>query len=303
MPFQCPAWTANVPFMPLAPGSAPSAAAVISAIRDARFSDGVQCPRCGDRKVHRWGWFTGRQRYRCLECRRTFSDLTGTPAAYVKKLSRWHRYSACLSASMTVRRSALRVGINPTTAFRWRHRLLTPWTARPETLWGWIEISTIRIAYSEKGRRRPSTFHTNEQPRPPVTVIIVRDRRSHVLMTVCGSRPTATELQDAFAGRLRGHSTICVKQGPFGAFGMWARRIKACFVAAQRVRSQMKYRGNALIHVRRSSRLLVKWKDWMRRFHGVATKYLPNYLAWCVLLSRSARSSLKASLVSWPVSA
>lgn len=27
-------------------------------------------------------------------------------------------------------------------------------------------------------------------------------------------------------------------------------------------------------------------KEWMRRFHGVATKYLPNYLGWRRMLER-----------------
>jgi hypothetical protein len=37
-------------------------------------------------------------------------------------------------------------------------------------------------------------------------------------------------------------------------------------------------------------------KGWMARFHGVATKYLPNYLGWRRFLERFA-SSLAPSLV------
>jgi hypothetical protein len=61
-------------------------ALLLERVRSARFSRGPACPRCRGRWIQRWGQFAGRQRYRCRGCRRTFSDLTGTPAAYVKKL-------------------------------------------------------------------------------------------------------------------------------------------------------------------------------------------------------------------------
>lgn len=52
-------------------------------IRRVRWPDGVACPFCGRRRVtiHTRPAGTPRRRYLCLECRRTFTDLTGTPFA------------------------------------------------------------------------------------------------------------------------------------------------------------------------------------------------------------------------------
>lgn len=61
-------------------------------LRAARWPRGlVLCPRCGGRStVHSKTARGNRRRYLCLECRRTFSDLTGTPFAQSKlPLSTW----------------------------------------------------------------------------------------------------------------------------------------------------------------------------------------------------------------------
>jgi transposase-like protein len=41
----------------------------------------LTCPHCGDTKIYRWGRSCNLPRYRCLSCKRTFSQLTNTPLA------------------------------------------------------------------------------------------------------------------------------------------------------------------------------------------------------------------------------
>lgn len=52
-------------------------------LRRCRWPEGVTCPRCGLKRVtaHTRLPGTPRIRYLCLHCRRTFTDLTGTPLA------------------------------------------------------------------------------------------------------------------------------------------------------------------------------------------------------------------------------
>ncbi|MFQ5945794.1 MAG: transposase [Anaerolineae bacterium] len=49
-------------------------------LRRYRWPQGVTCVRCGSRRVtvHTRSGRTPRLRYLCLQCRRTFTDLTGT---------------------------------------------------------------------------------------------------------------------------------------------------------------------------------------------------------------------------------
>lgn len=123
-------------------------------IRTARFADGVRCPHCEADDVVRWGHFSARQRYRCKACGRTFSDLTGMPAAYSKKLSLWPAYAGCMADGLSVRKSAMRIGVTPSTAFRWRHAVLDGVRERSTVmLHGWVEVAWAGMAYSIKGQR------------------------------------------------------------------------------------------------------------------------------------------------------
>jgi len=52
-------------------------------LRRLRWPEGIICPRCKQGRVTNHSKFaaSSRRRYLCLSCRRTFSDLTGTPFA------------------------------------------------------------------------------------------------------------------------------------------------------------------------------------------------------------------------------
>lgn len=63
-------------------------------LRRARWPDGIACHYCGQRRVtpHTKSARTPRRRYLCVRCRRTFSDLTGTPLARTNlPLATWFR--------------------------------------------------------------------------------------------------------------------------------------------------------------------------------------------------------------------
>ncbi|MGE5303555.1 MAG: transposase [Alphaproteobacteria bacterium] len=53
------------------------------ALRQIRWPNGITCPHCRRRRITIHSKFvtTSRRRYLCLGCRRTFTDLTGTPFA------------------------------------------------------------------------------------------------------------------------------------------------------------------------------------------------------------------------------
>ena len=283
-------------------------AELLATLRTARFTNGIRCPRCNCDRVQRWGQFLGRQRYRCRGCGRTFSDLTGTPAAYIKKLRLWDRYADCMRASMSVRCSAARLGIHPTTAFRWRHRLLNALRTRPgETLSGWIELDTTRFPYSEKGQRRrhhpPRRRGLSGWERlahPNVSVLIVCDRGGHLIHALCGrGRPSAMDLERAVAGRIAGRPTLCAEHGQFGIGRGLMHRYRGRFFDARTGAASGK--DARLVHVRTARAAQVRLHDWIQRFRGVATKYLANYLVWHCHVDRAIRQGMAAEVLRWPL--
>lgn len=90
---------------------------------------GRPCPHCHCHRSHRHGRASGLQRFRCVNCGRSFNALTGTPLARLRKKECWLAYLQCVLDSHTVRQAAAATGVHPTTSFRWRHRFV-PGAAR-----------------------------------------------------------------------------------------------------------------------------------------------------------------------------
>src|SRR5208337_2906544 len=82
------------------------------------------CPHCGGDDIRSWGKANGKPRYRCVNCRKTFNPVTGTPLAGLHYPDRWNDQARALISGETIAKAAARCGVDYTTAFRWRHRFL-----------------------------------------------------------------------------------------------------------------------------------------------------------------------------------
>lgn len=97
-------------------------------LRKLRWPQGIVCPHCRNSKVtiHSKPECTPRRRYLCLGCRKTFTDLTGTPFARTNlPLGLWF-LSLELLGSGTPRKTselARRLGVKWDTVFLMQRRL------------------------------------------------------------------------------------------------------------------------------------------------------------------------------------
>jgi transposase-like protein len=278
-------------------------APLLAELRMARFPDGPTCPRCFARRVHRWGAFAGRQRYRCQECGRTFSDLTGTPAAYLKRVGLIREYAQCFEAGLSIRRISRKLGIHPSTAFRWRHRLCAALERnQPDTLTGVIELAVRRSVRSRKGERgldRPPRRQRYDRSLiwpDKVCLLVACDRAGHVVTGVVDhARLNASDVDHIVGPRISAVSVIIAGHDPFGAIATLARDRGWRFRDARHPDRQ---RG--LDDLFAAESFMLRFKRWLARFHGVATKYLTRYLAWHRELDRGARARLAEAALRWP---
>lgn len=83
------------------------------------------CPRCGNRHTTKRGHdATGKQRYRCSACNRSFTTATGSPLSSTNvPLDTWLVFAECCADRQSLRDSALRCGVSLKTAFFMRKRL------------------------------------------------------------------------------------------------------------------------------------------------------------------------------------
>lgn len=267
------------------------------------------CPRCGSRTPHRWGTFAGRQRYRCSRCGKTFSDLTGSPFQHARDLASWHPFMDCLARGCSLRDTALHCGISLSTAFRRRHRILSWRTgfeeaARP--LRGCVGLHELRIPESFKGSKR--------LPRPPrahalpwrerfragpnaLILVLAQDRlaspgwgprRGRVRMAgVVGRPPHAATLRRCLGRNLS--QGACLHPAISPSWEGWpsrplfphnARETRGCERSGStRGRPELMsgmVRGMTESVVTYRQRM----RQWLPRFRGVSTRYLPHYLVW-----------------------
>jgi transposase-like protein len=244
------------------------------------------CPRCQGKQLYRHGTKSGLQRFRCRACGRTFNSLTGTPLARLRHKDKWLDFSDCMLDSRTVRKAAARVEVAKNTSFRWRHRFLTlTKTDRPGCLKGIAEADETFLLESQKGARklqRPARKRGGKASKrgistEQVCILVARDRGGNTVDFVTGRGPVTVVQLTEHLGPVLAPDTLLVTDAN-KAYQAFARQqgISHRYVnvsAGQRVRGA--------VHVQNVNGYHSRFHKWLRRFNGVATRYLPNYLGWC----------------------
>lgn len=124
----------------------------IKELRDKRFRKGFACPHCHCEKVVRNGTQRGRQRYMYSDCGRTFSDHTHTPFRGTHYPYLWLPFMEHMMNGYSLRKTAKLLDISLSTAFIWRHMLLTSLKRMElDDFEGLLEIDETYFLFSEKG--------------------------------------------------------------------------------------------------------------------------------------------------------
>ena len=262
------------------------AVATLRELRAARFHAGLCCVYCSRAHVQRWGTFSGRQRYRCRDCARSFSDLTGTPLAYSKRPELWKAFASCMLESLSVRAAGRRLGIAKDTAWRWRHALLDGHGGPGVGFGGIVETLERNLPLNRKGqrgllrpRRRAPARRAHGCVDPSrVWILFAHDRaEGSGALVVPGHRPRSGD----YEALIQPERSIRTLLSPFGAFapgGMFAISRGVAF--ARLAGENRPQPPGALLHLEHVLRYERGFSAWLRRFRGVGSSYLENYLAW-----------------------
>jgi transposase-like protein len=262
------------------------------------------CAHCGADEMIGWGRSHGLPRYRCKACKRTFNAATGTAMARLRKKDRWLDQAQAMIESVSLAKAAERCGVHPTTAYRWRHRFLSaPALDKPQTLQGIVEADETFILESFKGRRSGLT----RQPRKrggkarhggafsdTIPVLLARDRSGATTDAVLPEDTAACITQALSSAMSPANLLVCDGGRPLCAF---ARRAK---IPVRVVPAPGKpLPGEPDIHINNVNAYHSRLKEWLRPFHGVATRNLPNYLGW----RRALEASAEITPPSWTLAA
>ena len=243
-----------------------------------------QCPHCQSERLGRWGRQSGLQRFRCRDCEKCFNALTGTPLARLRRKECWLDYSQALIEGLTIRDAAARCGVDKTTSFRWRHRFLTDLAELKATsLTGIVEADETYFPLSFKGsrqlprlpHRRGHSIHQRGTGSEQVPVLVLRDRHG---ATTDFKLSSASQIEEApiLEHVISSDAVLCTD----GSASLRCAARQAG-IAHRALNLSAGVRVLARVyHIQNVNAYDSRLKNWMIRFHGVATKYLENYLGW-----------------------
>jgi transposase-like protein len=243
------------------------------------------CPHCGGDAIRPWGKASGKPRYRCVSCRKTFNPLTGTPLAGLHYPDRWRDQARALISGETIAKAAKRCDVDYTTAFRWRHRFLEALTGdKPVSLSGIVEADETFILESFKGKRRGLPRAARKRggkarkrglSAEQIPVMVARDRAGATVDAVL-PRLDAVSVTKALGNVIARGAELCCDGG--SAITAFARRAKLTYHVLPAPGTPRPEAPE--LHINNVNAYHGRLKEWMRRFHGVATVRLPNYLSW-----------------------
>lgn len=253
------------------------------------------CPHCSSTHYQKWGVRSNLPRYYCGSCKRTFNALTGTPLARLRHKDKWMDFANDLIESKSIRESARHCGVKKDTAFRWRHRMLNnPKSLTPHHLHGIVEFDETYFLESHKGEQ-----HLERKPRKrggrasqrgvsseQTAVLVARDRNGNTMDAIL-FKSNQTTLAEVMLPVVDEDALLCSdKKRSYLAFA------KTNHLTHKTVNSSAKeYVKEKIYHIQNVNAYDSRLKLWIKRFNGVATKYLESYLAWMRLLDREKNLS------------
>lgn len=246
------------------------------------------CPYCQAPagQLRPWGHSHGLARMRCQACGKTSNALTGTPLAHLRKREQWLRYGQALIEGVSVRQAAQCCDVDKNTAFRWRHRFLeAAATHRAEHEGGIVEADETFFLESFKGQRK--------LPRPArkragvgahwerIAVLVVRDRSGQTADFRL-EKIDAPHVAAVLRPLVDKDAILCTD----GA-RVYQTVARAMNLAHRAINVQQGIRViDGAFHIQNVNAYDSRLKEWIRRFHGVATRYLENYLGWRRMMER-----------------
>jgi transposase-like protein len=258
------------------------------------LGDKPSCPYCMGTELYRWGSASKLQRYRCRQCHRTFNALTGTPLARLRHKGKWIEFEQAMIQGLSIRKSADSCSIAKNTSFRWRHRFLQlPAMQQSRKMNGIVEADETYFLESFKGqrhfprspRKRGGKAVKRGTSKEQIPVLVVRDRHGETADYILRNT-SMSQIEPALIPLLHKDVILCTDGMP--TYKQIARHANIVhrpvnLAAGRRVK-------NTIYHIQNVNAYDSRLKQWMIKFHGVATRYLVNYLGWHRMLDRLGKS-------------
>lgn len=242
-----------------------------------------ECRHCKSQSYYKWGKESSIQRYKCKKCKKTYNQLTNTPLAKLRKKEEWITNAAEMIKGSTLKDTAKICNTAISTSFRWRHRFLELLSqSEPESLTGIVEADETYFLESHKGerglkspRKRGGKAKKRGLSSEQIPVIIARDRNGQTLSRQLPD-VTSKTLSDTLQTIIESGSVLCTD-----GHSAYPGVSKDCGTLHKRLNIKAGIKViEKVYHIQNVNAYDSRLKSWIKRFHGVSTKYLQKYLGW-----------------------
>lgn len=276
---------------------------VIDLLKDRIIS---YCPHCSCKNIIKYGKYKGLQRFKCLNdsCKRTFSQKTKTIFSHSKKsCDLWLRYFILMNNRKSLRECASLLNINLATSFYWRHKILITQNKNYySVLKNYVEVSKIMIKENFKGDKKSNTYRKEK-----VFVACAMDSNKTLISKVISRYTISLKSIDMhFSYNIDKNAVVSSYNDRY--FDIYCKKHNATILPLkENFISNLIYKVNTNINFLNKNYMnyiknlnvklpyeclfihgfSLKIKKWLKRFRGVATKYLDNYLNWHIIEFRN----------------
>lgn len=244
----------------------------------------IFCPKCKSFHVVKNGKHHGNQRFICKDCGCHFTEYKNTIFNSTKKdISLWKSYIKEMFEGKSLKQIAKDLNICIQTSFRWRHKVLSVIEDKfnNDVLEGIVEADETLVLSSHKGthidgvkpRKRGGKANFRGISHEQQGVLVAVDRNKNVVSRVYGTgRITSQNVKSILNNRIESKSVL-VTDG-CSAYNEYAKENELDLVKLVKVHKK------GIYHINNVNGYHSRLKEFMIKFHGVATKYLDKYVSW-----------------------
>ena len=238
-------------------------------INDKKQNKYIKCPHCKSEDVIKYGSYNGIQRYKCKnnKCERTFTKQTESPFRYSKKFKEnCHKYKELYEKGLTIRECAEILNISIVTSFFWRHRVLynLKQVNNVEKLCDYAELTRVVLLENFKGDR-----YSKNKEKDKISIVNAMNKSIDIISIIAARNHLGfRELKENIEPRIDKKAiAVAFLDGRLQAFSDKHNTI-----------NKIRIRRIDITPIDASYSL--KIKRWLKKFRGVATKYIDHYLSW-----------------------
>ena len=261
--------------------------------------EGLVCPECGSMKYIKNGKSKKKiQKYRCKQCGKGFSEFTNTFLFRIHKKDRMIEFYALSDSALSLENCKKILKLSKQTVFNWRQKAISTLNEiQAENISGISELITLEMRVSRKGERpnndeflpKAETQQAPKRSQRVPKIKVPEGTKESVQVSFCCNRGydislnviqlgelSAIEMINNLSNKLEKAKMLCISENPILKLFAQSKRLgyRIPKNKTKKIEREKPY------HTLNVEQLLNGFSEWLKRFRGVATKYLQNYLNW-----------------------